>query len=101
MKRLRLALLVIIILPTAFNTAGSQLISSSNDSPGTSNKKGGKDWGYILKSFKDQKTNFGNAITEKTWKKDYKSCVMALEVMAQKNPPIYCSRFNRCMFKRL
>ena len=42
---------------------------------------------YILNSFKDQKTNFGNAIEEKTWKKDYKSCVMAVEVMAQKNPP--------------
>ncbi len=49
--------------------------------------KEGKDWNNILVSFEDQKTNFGNAITEKTWKKDYKSCVMAVEVMGQKNPP--------------
>ncbi len=50
--------------------------------------KKGKDWAHILKSFEDQKINFGNAIADKTWKKDYLPvCQMAVNVMAEKNPP--------------
>ena len=65
---------------------GHGLLAAAKMAQGKAPKEG-KDWEYILKSFEDQKTNFGNAITEKTWKKDYKSCVMAVEVMGQKNPP--------------
>ena len=65
---------------------GHSLIAAAKIAQGQA-PKDGKDWKNILESFEDQKTNFGNAITEKTWKKDYKSCVMAVEVMAQKNPP--------------
>ncbi len=65
---------------------GHGLIAAAKIAQGQAPKEG-KDWKNILESFEDQKTNFGNSITEKTWKKDYKSCVMAVEVMAQKNPP--------------
>ena len=47
-----------------------------------------KDWRNILESFKDQKINFGTAISEATFIKQYQPpCQMVVEVMSQKNPP--------------
>ncbi len=47
-----------------------------------------KDWRNILESFKDQKINFGTAISEATFIKQYQPpCQMVVEVMSKKNPP--------------
>lgn len=47
-----------------------------------------KDWKNILESFKDQKINFGTAISEATFNKQYlPPCQMVVEVMSKKNPP--------------
>ena len=70
-----------------FITEGHNLKAAAELAQGKAPKKG-KDWAHILKSFEDQKINFGNAIAEKTWKKDYLPvCQMAVDVMAEKNPP--------------
>ena len=70
-----------------FITEGHNLKAAAELAQGKAPKKG-KDWAHILDSFKDQKTNFGNAIADKTWKKDYLPvCQMAVDVMAEKNPP--------------
>ena len=48
----------------------------------------GKDWRKILKSFKDQKINFGTAISEATFNKQYlPPCEMVVEVMSKNDPP--------------
>ena len=47
-----------------------------------------KDWSKILESFKDQKINFGTAISEATFNKQYlPPCEMVVEIMSKKNPP--------------
>ena len=70
-----------------FIVEGHSLKAAAELAQGKAPKKG-KDWAHILKSFEDQKINFGNAIAEKTWKKDYLPvCQMAVDVMAEKNPP--------------
>ena len=70
-----------------FITEGHNLKSAAELAQGKAPKKG-KDWSHLLDSFKDQKINFGNAIAEKTWKKDYLPvCEMAVNLMGQKNPP--------------
>jgi integrase len=70
-----------------FITEGHNLKAAAELAQGKAPKKG-KDWAHILNSFEDQKTNFGNAIADKTWKKDYLPvCQMAVDVMAEKNPP--------------
>ena len=47
-----------------------------------------KDWSRILESFKEQKINFGTAISEATFNKQYlPPCEMVIEVMSKKNPP--------------
>ena len=70
-----------------FITEGHNLKSAAELAQGKAPKKG-KDWSHLLDSFKDQKINFGNAIAEKTWKKDYLPvCEMAVTLMGQKNPP--------------
>ncbi len=70
-----------------FLIEGHNLKAAAEMAQGKAPKKG-KDWEHILDGFKDQKTNFGNAIADKTWKKDYLPvCEMAINVMANKNPP--------------
>ena len=70
-----------------FIAEGHNLKAAAELAQGKAPKKG-KDWAHILESFEDQKTNFGNAISETTWKKDYLPvCQMAVDVMAEKNPP--------------
>ena len=50
--------------------------------------KKAKDWSKILVSFKEQKINFGTAISEATFNKQYlPPCEMVVEVMSKKNPP--------------
>ena len=45
--------------------------------------KKGKDWAHILDSFKDQKINFGTAISEATFNKQYlPPCEMVVDVMS-------------------
>jgi len=70
-----------------FLIEGHNLKAAGEMAQGKAPKKG-KDWSHLLDSFKDQKINFGNAIAEKTWKKDYLPvCEMAVDLMGQKNPP--------------
>ena len=70
-----------------FLVEGHNLKAAGEMAQGKAPKKG-KDWSHLLDSFKDQKINFGNAIAEKTWKKDYLPvCEMAVTLMGQKNPP--------------
>ena len=46
-----------------------------------------KNWRKILISFKDQKINFGTAISEATFNKQYlPTCEIVVEVMSNNNP---------------
>ena len=66
---------------------GHNLRAAAELAQGKAPKKG-KDWVHILDSFKDQKINFGTAITEATFNKQYlPPCEMVVEVMSKKNPP--------------
>ena len=70
-----------------FMKDGHSLKASANMAQKKAPKKG-KDWRKILKSFKDQKINFGTAISEATFKKQYlPPCEMVVEVMSKNNPP--------------
>ena len=70
-----------------FMKDGHTLKASANMAQNRAPKKG-KDWRKILKSFKDQKINFGTAISEATFNKQYlPPCEMVVEVMSKKNPP--------------
>ena len=61
---------------------GHNLKASANMAQKKAPKKG-KDWRKILKSFKDQKINFGTAISEATFNKQYlPPCEMVVEVMS-------------------
>ena len=70
-----------------FITEGHNLKAAAELAQGKAPKKG-KDWAHILESFKDQKINFGTAITEATFNKQYlPPCEMVVDVMSKKNPP--------------
>ena len=70
-----------------FMKDGHSLKASANMAQKKAPRKG-KDWRKILKSFKDQKINFGTAISEETFKKQYlPPCEMVVEVMSKNNPP--------------
>ena len=70
-----------------FMKEGHGLKSSANLAQKKAPRKG-KDWRKILKSFKDQKVNFGTAISEATFNKQYlPPCEMVVEVMSKSNPP--------------
>ena len=70
-----------------FISEGHNLKAAGELAQGKAPKKG-KDWTHILDSFKDQKINFGTAITEATFNKQYlPPCEMAVDVMSKKNPP--------------
>ena len=70
-----------------FMKDGHSLKASANMAQKKAPKKG-KDWRKILKSFKDQKINFGTAISEATFNKQYlPPCEMVVEVMSKNNPP--------------
>ena len=53
-----------------FIAEGHNLKAAAELAQGKAPKKG-KDWAHILDSFKDQKINFGTAITEATFNKQY------------------------------
>ena len=66
---------------------GHNLRAAAELAQGKAPKKG-KDWVHILDSFKDQKINFGTAITEATFNKQYlPPCEMVVDVMSKKNTP--------------
>ncbi len=70
-----------------FMKEGHGLKASANLAQKKAPRKG-KDWRKILKSFKDQKINFGTAISEETFRKQYlPPCEMVVEVMSKNNPP--------------
>ncbi|ABV50894.1 Hypothetical protein P9215_12791 [Prochlorococcus marinus str. MIT 9215] len=70
-----------------FIAEGHNLKAAAELAQGKAPKKG-KDWVHILESFKDQKINFGTAITEATFNKQYlPPCEMVVNVMSKKNPP--------------
>ena len=70
-----------------FLTEGHSLKSAAQIVQGKAPKKG-KDWRQILESFKYQKINFGTALSEATFNKQYlPPCEMEVEIMSKKNPP--------------
>ena len=69
-----------------FIVEGHSLKAAAELAQGRAPKKG-QDWKDILEKFEKYKKEFGNAISDLTWTKDFKACYMAVDVMAAKNPP--------------
>ena len=69
-----------------FIVEGHNLKAAAELAQGRAPKKG-EDWSNMLEKFEKYKKEFGNAINDLTWTKDFKACYMAVDVMAAKNPP--------------